>query len=123
MKIGKVWTKQTGKSKIICHLGVILGHLGPFLGNFGTIVGPHWGYLVPSWGIFVAVLGASWVTLGRNELDEETPGASLPRDKSAQEEVCQGAMASLGPSWGHLGAILGHLGIYLESSWGHPGLH
>ena len=44
--------------------------------------------------------------------------------KLLQDRIVQPPGAILGPSWGHPGAILGHLGAildYLGSSWGHHG--
>ena len=74
----------------------VLGHLGAILGLLG---GPPWGYLGTSsglsWGVLGAVLACqlSWGVLG---LSWRYPGAVL----------------------GHLGPVLGSLGVLLGLSWG-----
>ena len=105
------------------------GHLGPswaIMGHLGVILGPTWGFLGPSSGHLGAHLTLQWALKPRKIRCVRHVG------RKAEVSVllslvlcCSGAalatLANLGPSWGHLGAILNNLGAILRPSWGHPG--
>ena len=92
------------------------GHLGALLDPLGTILGSSWGpsaTLDPS----CLILGPSWATLGPPWRPHGPPWNTLGS-----------CFAHLGPtwsllglSWSLLGAFLTNFGATLQPSWGHPG--
>ena len=91
------------------------GILGPFGGHLGAILGPSWGHLGAILGHLGAILGHFKVTQVRSKRNIERKRrcqASLANcaRRPSESTILWFLRAILGPSWGHLGAILGHLG-------------
>ena len=101
--------------------GAYAGPSYAILGLSWNILGPSWCHLGPSWAILVSSCGhAGAILVLRFILGLGAFGGSFLFDDS-----CAGSLgvvlghlgAVLAPSWGRLGAVLGHPGV----SWGHLG--